>query len=98
MLKRTHPTRSDHRDRYRQGNRPRQFDIIPLSSTVPIHTSEQDLTRAVGLHPLYPRDRIEPGRCATAMNVHFPTWSGVRGLEAGGRSFVFRVDRYDDAL
>ena len=50
--------------------------------TVPVHTGEQDFTRAAPLHFKRPFDRIQTGRVTAAVGKNFP--AGVFGIDGFG--------------
>jgi hypothetical protein len=88
MLQVAHATAGDNRDlqhiRHRTGQRQVEAGLL----SIPVHAGQQYLTGAQALHPFRPLYRIQTGRLASAVRVHFPMI----------RPGLFGIDRHHDAL
>src|SRR5438445_156896 len=81
MFRLTCAARRNDRDRYRFRDCARQFDVIASACAVTIHARQENFASTQAFDLLRPRDSIQPGWDAPAVDVNFPAPINPLGID-----------------
>src|SRR6056297_2163565 len=77
MLRFARSATGDHGDRNRFADRGGDFQIVSVTRSVGVHTSQDNLSGAQPLDFLGPRNGLQAGRLATAVDMNLPNLTAV---------------------